>query len=182
MKTINTFFIVCFILAIAMNTFAFESKRQTATGDAYLDIATGHKYTKNPDGTYMEFTKRGEVYRVSVSPHLHLLTTNKYIREVEPNPVAKAASYLDVFTGHRYFKNTDGTYREYTRRGELFRVSVSPDKHLLTTNRHIREIGQDSYVIYKRNKNRKTEILILPSGQKHPRGWFVDNLLASVAH
>ncbi len=237
-----TFFLT---LALAANTFAFDHKKPVATGESYFDVATGHRYIKNSDATYKEYTKEGDLFRVSVSPDLRLLTTNKYIREIgrncfmiyekldqrilkrqilpasskhpkgwkaktamacldrgpnEKEPVriglgysnsqpstddikrlaATAESYIDVFTGHRYTKNSDATYREYTKRGDLFRASVSPELPLLTTNRHIREIRQHCYLLYKKNINQKTEIMVLPSDQEHPKGWSVENMLISM--
>ncbi len=95
-------------------------------------------------------------------------------------PHATGESYFDVATGHRYIKNADATYREYSKRGKLFRASVSPYLPLLTTNRNIREIGQTCYLLYKRNKNHKTEILVLSPDQEHPVGWSIETILVSI--
>ena len=93
---------------------------------------------------------------------------------------ATGESYFDVATGHRYIKNADATYREYTKKGELFRASVSPYLPLLTTNKNIREIGQSCYLLYKRNKNHKIEIVVLSPDQKHPMGWSIEDMLVSM--
>lgn len=241
MKYLTVIITTFLALVLSVNTFAFDGKSTFATGESYFDVATGHRYIKNPDTTYREYTKKGELFRVAVPPDLPLLTTNKYLREIgqncfvmyekldrnilkkqilpassrhpkgwrakaafscpknrqltdhfsnaadiqsrqkmQPKQMATAKSYFDVATGHRYVKNADSTYREYTKKGDLFRVSVSPELPLLTTNRHIREIGQDSCLLYQRNINRVTEIMVLPSDQEHPKGWSIERILVSM--
>lgn len=244
MKNLITLTTTFLALVLAANTYASDYKKPYATGESYFDVITGHRYIKNFDATYREYTKKGEIFRESVPADLALLTANKYIREIgrncfvmyekidqniiktqilpasckhpngwraktaiicpKGNPekmvsnsviaystsqtsdlgtkkrVATGESYIDVATGHRYIKNSDATYREYTKRGELFRTSVSADLPLLTTNRNIKEIGQTCYLLYRRNKNHRTEILVLPPDQEHPVGWSIENMLVSM--
>lgn len=236
MKSLINLITLIFTLTLAANTFAFATKNNIATGESYFDAATGHRYIKNPDATYREYTKKGELFRVSVSPDLPLLTTNKYLTEIGRDcfvvyekldhriikkqilpasikhpkgwyaknaiacpekdqrakantgpgysgiPVATKDAYFDTATGHRYVKNKDATYREYTKKGDLFRPSVAPDLPLLTTNRHIREIRQNCYLLYQRNLNQKTEVLVLPSDLVHPDGWSIKKMLMSKSH
>ncbi len=244
MKYFITLLTTLLALVLTGNSFASDTNK-TATAQSYFDVATGHRYIKNPDSTYKEFTKKGELFRASLSPDLPLLTSNKYIQEIGQDcfmiyqksdqrilkmkilpasnqhpkgwlaktaieclkngpdekesavvsignskaqapfdengeQVATGESYLDVATGHRYIKNSDATYREYTKKGELFRASVSPKLALLTTSKNILEIGQHCYLLYQRNKNFKNETLVLPSNHKHPYGWSIENILISM--
>ena len=71
----------------------------------------------------------------------------------ETKPLANAESYFDAATGHRYIKNADATYSEFTKRGELFRASVSAELPLLTTNKYIRKISQSCFMIYEKSRH-----------------------------
>lgn len=53
------------VLVLANNTVAFDHQKQVATGESYFDFATGHRYIKNSDATYREYTKKGELFRVT---------------------------------------------------------------------------------------------------------------------
>lgn len=239
MKLFTTILTALITLVIVTFSFAMDAKRPFATAESYFDVATGHRYIKNADATYSEFTKRGKLFRASVSPYLPLLTTNKYIREISqncfmiyeksghqvlkvqilpassghpkgwlaknaiecvkkdpvmmdpgytsaatsncaPKKMATGQSYLDVATGHKYIRNDDATYSEYTKRGELFRTSVSPHLPLLTTNKHIRQLDQHCYLLYEKKSDDTTQALVLPSDHKHPAGWFVEKILISM--
>lgn len=209
MKTLIALITAFLILGFAGSTLAAEKKQTIATGAAYFDVATGHRYLKNPDGTYTEYTRRGEFFRGSVPNDLPLLTTNKYIRQMGntgfvqknspvnssgldcsssvstvsfdgKNLVATGAAYYDIATGHKYVKNLDGTYTEFTKKGQVFRKSVPNHLALLTINKYIRDLGDSCYLIYERTVNHKPEILVLPSTHFHPKGWTCKKMLVTM--
>ncbi len=207
MKTLTALITAFLILGFTGNGFAFDKKQNFATGPAYLDVATGHRYLKNPDGTYTEFTKKGKLFRESVPNDLPLLTTNKYIRQMGntraewnipaisglgysntvstvsfagKNLIATGAAYYDTATGHKYVKNPDETYTEFTKKGKLFRESVPNHLALLTTNKYIRDLEESCYLLYGRTVNRQPEIMVLPSTQEHPEGWKCKKMLITM--
>ncbi len=49
-----------------------------ATEDIYVDMATMHRYIKNPDGTYCEYDRGGKFLR-NVSSELPLLTKRTHV-------------------------------------------------------------------------------------------------------
>lgn len=87
--------------------------------------------------------------------------------------------YYDVATGHKYIKNADQSYREYSRRGILLRESVPNSLPLLTSNKYIREVGEDNYFLYQKNGYLSDEITVLPIGKHPPAGWTCLKLLVS---
>lgn len=209
MKTLTTLITAFLILGFAGNGLAFDKKQTIATGATYFDVATGHRYLKNLDGTYTEYTKRGEFFRGSVPNNLPLLTTNKYIRQMGntrlvkknnlvnssgldcsgtvstvsfdgKNLIATGAAYYDTATGHKYVQNLDGTYTEFTKKGKIFRKSVPNNLALLTINKYIRDLGENCYLLYERTVNQQPEIMVLPSTQDHPKGWKCKTMLITM--
>jgi hypothetical protein len=53
-----------------------------AIEDIYIDLATMHRYVKNPDGTYSQYNRKGEFFQI-VSPNLPLLTTRSHVVPVK---------------------------------------------------------------------------------------------------
>ncbi len=49
-----------------------------ATEDIYVDLATMHRYIKNPDGTYCEYDRKGKLLK-TVSSELPLLTGRPHV-------------------------------------------------------------------------------------------------------
>ncbi len=242
MKNLIALITTFLTLVLAVNTFASDYQKLHATGESYFDVATGHRYIKNSNDTYSEYTKKGELFRSSIPNHLPLLTTNKYIREIgdscyflyekrnnhiiksqilpasseqpkgwylkaaiaclkspetkdtgfgylstlmtfsynDKKVTATGDTYFDVATGHRYVKNPDCTYTEYTKKGAFFRSSVPNYLPLLTSNKYIRELRKNCYLLYTRNINQKTETLVLPPDQEHPIGWAIEKMLVSM--
>jgi hypothetical protein len=209
MKTLTTLITAFLILGFTGNGLAFHKKQTIATGAAYFDVATGHQYIKNLDGTYTEYTQKGKFFRGSVPNNLPLLTTNKYIRQMGntrlvkrnshvnssglncsgtvstvsfdgENLIATGAAYYDIATGHKYVKDLNGTYTEYTQKGKVFRKSVPNNLALLTTNKYIRDFGESCYLLYERTVNNQTEIMVLRSTQGHPRGWKCKKMLTAM--
>lgn len=122
MKNFIALLIVSFCLVLSLNSYASDRKQHFATGEAYIDVATGHKYTKNSDKTYKEFSKKGVLLRKSVPNSLPLLTTNKYIRK----------------------------------------------------------ISRDCYMRYEKNNNGIKESVLLTLNQAHPEGWLFKEVLIPI--
>lgn len=80
-------------------------------------------------------------------------------------------AYFDMATGHRYIKNTNTTYAEYSQRGVLLRIDVPNTQPHLVKSRYITQIDHDSYLVYEKNLTRGTAQQILPASSKHPEGW-----------
>lgn len=55
------------------------------TGEAYFDMATGHKYVKNTGASYAEYSKRGKLLRMDVPNTLPLLIRGRSIVEMTPD-------------------------------------------------------------------------------------------------
>ena len=94
-------------------------------------------------------------------------------------PIATGDAYFDKATGHRYIKNSETTYAEFSKKGKLLRESLPNDQPHLAISKYIKEIQQDSYLIYERNSNQQKESIALPSHEKHPQGWSCTKLLLS---
>lgn len=92
---------------------------------------------------------------------------------------AKATSYFDAATGHRYLKICDNTYAEYTKKGEFFRT-VPSDLPRLNETRCIHPITRNCYILYKKRLNGKIQYLSLPGFDAHPEGWKSDKILISL--
>jgi hypothetical protein len=85
MKFFKGLLIFLIISGFTINAFALENEKVVASGDAYFDIATGHKYIKNSETTFIEYSKKGKLLKNSVPNDLPLLTRSKYIREIRQN-------------------------------------------------------------------------------------------------
>jgi hypothetical protein len=55
-----------------------------ASEEIYVDLATMHRYVKNPDSTYSEYNRRCEFFQI-VSPDLPLLTTRPHVVPIKGN-------------------------------------------------------------------------------------------------
>ncbi len=94
--------------------------------------------------------------------------------------VAISDRYYDLATGHQYIKNQDGTYSEYSRKGQLLKATVPKTLPLLVRGKYIRSIDIDSYYLYQRYKNTESFIMVQPASQPHPMdGWRCIKLLSS---
>lgn len=123
MKKLTSILIISLILGFAFNVFAGESVQNKATGNFYYDIATGHKYIKNP-GT--------------------------------------------------------NTYREFSQKGKLLRDALPSSLSLLASNKYIREVKHDCYLLYQKINYQKEEFMVLSPDQKHPNGWILKKLLVAM--
>ncbi|MFH2059506.1 MAG: hypothetical protein ABIJ59_11475 [Pseudomonadota bacterium] len=242
MKKIVTFILIISILAIGVNGFSYENQKTMATGIAYFDIASGHKYLKNSDNTYTEYTRKGEVFKSAVpntQPHLSSSKTvdqipeNAYmvyknykkdkpvlqvLKTSAPQPagslsmqilisakqlihknmglgyssktdstqfdgtknIVSGKTYLDLSTGHRYIKNSDNTYTEYTKKGLEFKIAVPNTQTHLSSNNDITQIHDDSYLVYTQYKDYKPASQVLLSTVRHPENWRCRDALVSL--
>ena len=84
MKKLTSAIIVFLILGLASSSLSEEKTVVKVTGNFYYDIATGHKYIKNPGtDTYREYSQKGKLLRDAVPNNLPLLVMKKYIREMK---------------------------------------------------------------------------------------------------
>lgn len=89
--------------------------------------------------------------------------------------------YYDIATGHKYIQNPGAnTYREYSQKGKLLKDAILNNVPLLTTNKYIREMKQDHYLLYQKRNYQKKEFMVLSPGQKHPNGWVCKKLLIAM--
>jgi len=84
MYKLTIIIVITVILGFASHSFAGDKKHSAVTGNFYFDIATGHKYIKNPGtNTYREYSQKGKLLRDEVPNNIPLLATNNYIREMK---------------------------------------------------------------------------------------------------
>ena len=239
MKMSVIFAVIFIFLGVAASASGADSSISVATGEAYFDIVTGHKYIRNDDGSYAEYNKKGALFRSNVpntQPHLarsdyiveiipdsyfvyEKFTNNKAVQKFLPtssehpkgwmskkllvsatesprtvdvglgytkeirlesfSPIATGKAYFDLSTGHKYIRNDDGRYTEYTPKGELFRPNVPNSQPHLARNKYVVEIMQDTYIVYEKTINNKVEQKILPASDRHLEGWRSKRLLMS---
>ncbi len=129
-----------------------------------------------------------QIARTKTFSHLaraHQICENSYQNSAKHLPYSKAEncvagkSYFDTLTGHRYIKRDDKTYAEYTKKG-VFLKTIASDQPLLNRSRNIHLISQDSYILYKKYCDGKTDYLSLPGSEAHPKGWKADKILVSL--
>ncbi|MCP3943817.1 MAG: hypothetical protein GY710_20380 [Desulfobacteraceae bacterium] len=95
-------------------------------------------------------------------------------------PIATGKSYFDTTTGHRYIKNSDNTYNEYSQKGKLLRTDVLNTQPHLSESDRIAEINQDHYMMYEQHKNGELTRQILPASISHPEGWKCKQMMSTV--
>ncbi|MFO7911658.1 MAG: hypothetical protein R6V15_05805 [Desulfotignum sp.] len=96
---------------------------------------------------------------------------------------ASAQGYVDLVTMHRYISNSDGTYDEYTRKGEFFKT-VSADLPLLSERSHVIPINNNCYLLYVKNRFSKQDkaVVLKSAPESHPEGWLLEKALVDVRH
>jgi hypothetical protein len=93
-----------------------------------------------------------------------------------------AEAYIDLATMHRYVKNSDGTYSQYTRKGEFFK-NVPADLPLLTSRSHVVAVQDHCYFLYvKRELSGEKRTLLTSMPVPHPEGWLLDKALVDLKH
>jgi hypothetical protein len=80
-------------------------------------------------------------------------------------------TYFDTATGHRYVKNSETTYAEYSKKGKCLRTDVPNTQPHLAKSRYIIEMDNESYLVYEKYLSGGIVQQILPASSKHPEGW-----------
>ena len=111
---------------------------------------------------------------------LILCTGGNAVSAESSNVKATQSAYFDMATGHKYFKNADGTYTEYTRKGELFRTNVPADQPHLSASAYVVPLTADSYLIYKNYVDNTPVTRVLSAFASHPAGWRCQDMLTVV--
>ncbi|MFN2358016.1 MAG: hypothetical protein ABR534_09785 [Desulfotignum sp.] len=96
---------------------------------------------------------------------------------------ATADGYIDLITMHRYIKNSDGLYDEYTRKGAFFKT-VPADLPLLVQRDHVVPVENNCYFLYvKKQLSGEDQAMVLKSApESHPEGWLLEKALVDVRH
>ena len=123
--------------------------------------------------------KKGMIFFLVATLSLYAFTA--WGSEVEKQ--ASAEGYVDLVTMHRYIKNSDRTYDEYTRKGEFLKT-VPADLPLLLERSHVVPVPKNCYFLYvKKRPLRKDQAMVLKSApESHPEGWFLEKALVDVRH
>lgn len=93
--------------------------------------------------------------------------------------LAREDAYFDTVTGHRYIKQNDQTYAEYTRKGEFLKT-VASDMPLLLDRRHVIPVSGNNFILYEKYVGGKTAYLSLPGHETHPEGWKACKILTAL--
>jgi hypothetical protein len=91
--------------------------------------------------------------------------------------MAMGEAYFDVATGHRYIKNSNTTYAEYSKRGRLLRTDVPNTQPHLVKSNYITELTHESYLVYERYLSEGIVQQVLLASDKHPEGWRCKEIL-----
>jgi hypothetical protein len=91
--------------------------------------------------------------------------------------MAMGEAYFDVATGHRYIKNSNTTYAEYSKRGKLLRTDVPSTQPHLAKSNYITELTHESYLVYERYLSEGIVQQVLLASDKHPEGWRCKEIL-----
>lgn len=229
------------LIILFFSAYGYSFTESIADKPAYVDISTGHKYIKNTDNTYTEFTKKGTLFKTNVPADQPHLSKSRYIIPVDDNTFfsfdvynsiqktekilpffathpkdwrlkdvlyqynaepkkeiglgytksnqtvpsnkkfyeATANAYFDESTGHRYVKNSDNTYREYSLKGKLLRSDVPCYQPHLNLSRYISEMNNDNYLMYEKYEGQKRIQQILPSNETASDHWRCRKLFFS---
>ena len=89
-------------------------------------------------------------------------------------------TYFDLATGHRYIKNSDSTYTEFSKRGKILRSDVPNSLPLLVSGRHMVELTSDHYLIYERKGAEGLTQRLLPADAPHPNGWTCKRMVSEI--
>lgn len=243
MKKVIKFIIFILIITVPVTVWSDMGKKSVATQNAYFDVATGHKYFKNSDNTYTEYSQKGELFKKAVPNDQHLLVSGKYVKpmvhgsyvlyeKMEKNKIqrqvlsasgkhpegwhakkilisfnqlvhneniglgyfkeiktilydgqkaiATGPAYYDIATHHKYIRNLDTTYSEYSKRGKLLRKDIPNDFPLLTWGRYVFDLNSENYIEYEKRQDSETRKQVLFATQTHPPGWSSTNIFSSL--
>ena len=115
---------------------------------------------------------------IQVSENLYKKSI-KHLSYSRPDTHVNGKGYFDAATGHKYIKNDDGSYAEYTRKGQYLKT-VPSDLPLLTTSRNIHPITEDSYILYETTLDGKKAYLSMPGFDAHPEDYKTCKILVSL--
>ena len=123
--------------------------------------------------------RKGMIFFLAAALSLYAFTAWGF----EVKKQASAEGYVDLVTMHRYIKNSDGTYDEYTRGGEYFKT-VSADLPLLLERSHVVPITKNCYLLYVKKGFLKQDkdVLLKSAPESHPEGWLLEKALVDVRH
>ncbi len=84
---------------------------------------------------------------------------------------AQHDAYFDSATGHKYIKNANSTYNEYSKKGKLLKDAVPCTQPHLSKSPYILPIEKNCYILYEKTGAPGKNQLVLPATSKHPDGW-----------
>ena len=91
----------------------------------------------------------------------------------------KPEMYFDSRTGHKYIKQDDNCYKEYSKRGEYLKT-VRADLPLLVNSKNVHPVSKNCYLLYQKAGCSKDEFVVLPSTASHPDGCRLMRLLVAL--
>lgn len=94
--------------------------------------------------------------------------------------MAVGDAYYDTATHHKYVRNPDDTYTEYSKKGKLLRSNVPNHLPLLTSGRYIYDLKPGDFMVYEKREKGKRRQQILPATQVHPAGWYAQGSLTAI--
>lgn len=96
-------------------------------------------------------------------------------------PTAVEEAYFDTATGHKYIKNSDTTYSEFSKKGRLIRKDVPNSLPLLVSNKNIVEVQRTHFIVYEKSRGKNLRQKILPATERHPIGWKSVQVMSPIA-
>ena len=97
-------------------------------------------------------------------------------------PIVSGAVYFDTATGHKYIKNSNATYSEYSQKGKLLRSNVANTQPNLSTGQNIIEIDDAHFMVYEKKQNDMVVQQVLPVSNSHPQGWRSKLVVSTVTN
>jgi len=85
MKKMVCLFFLIVMFGIMSGAHAGDIKSEITVFERYYDMATGHQYIRNQDGTFSEYSRKGRLLKSSVPNTLPLLVRGKHIRSIDEN-------------------------------------------------------------------------------------------------
>jgi hypothetical protein len=85
--------------------------------------------------------------------------------------IVNGSMYYDLATSNKYIKNSEITYAQYSKKGELLKDNVPNTQYHLNNSKYIVELDSSSYLVYEKNIDGKITEQVLPGYWNHPEGW-----------
>lgn len=102
--------------------------------------------------------------------------------QAEIKSIATENAYFDMSTGHRYIKNNDNTYTEYTKKGEVFKTDVPATQPHLCRSRYITAVKASDLLVYTTYKNNKSVYQVQTAAVPHPKSYRCSEILSLVSN